>query len=284
MNNADIWAIGDLQGCCAPLTQLLAQPELSSDPHSRFWYAGDLVNRGPQSLATLRRVISLGERAVAVLGNHDLHLLATAAGVRKLAKSDTLEEILSAPDAPELIEWLRYRPLAHYEQNHLLVHAGILPQWDVAKTLALAAEVQQALRGPQWRKTLQKMYGQTPSSWDDHLKGSQRIRVIVNALTRMRFCTPEGRMEFATKTPPDACPLGLMPWFDVPERATANVTVIFGHWSSLGLMLRDKVICLDTGCVWGGSLTAMRLRDRKIIQVPCGRLSPSAARATICAG
>jgi bis(5'-nucleosyl)-tetraphosphatase (symmetrical) len=273
MSKGDIWAIGDLQGCCTPFTQLMAHPELASDPHTRFWYAGDLVNRGPQSLATLRLVISLGERAVAVLGNHDLHLLGTAAGARKLSKSDTLEEILSAPDAADLIDWLRHRPLAHYEQGHLLVHAGILPHWDVAKTLSLAAEVQQALRGPQWRKTLQKMYGNAPPLWDDGLKGGKRIRVIVNALTRMRLCTPAGSMEFATKAAPGTCASGLVPWFDAPNRATANVTVIFGHWSSLGLMLRDNVVCLDTGCVWGGSLTAMRLRDHKIIQVPCGPLS-----------
>jgi len=257
----------------------MAHPELAGDPHVRFWYAGDLVNRGPQSLATLRRVISLGERAMAVLGNHDLHLLATAAGARKLSKSDTVEEILLAPDAADLIDWLRHRPLVHYEQGHLLVHAGILPAWDVAKTLALAAEVQQALRGPQWRKALQKLYGNVPTAWDDNLKGSKRVRVIINALTRMRLCTPAGQMALTTKAPPSACPPGLVPWFDVPARATADVTVIFGHWSTLGLMLRDNAVCLDTGCVWGGSLTAMRLRDRKIIQVQCAEfLTPRTVR------
>lgn len=269
MSKGDIWAIGDLQGCCEPFTQLMAHPDLAGDPNARFWYAGDLVNRGPQSLATLRRVLNLGERAVAVLGNHDLHLLAAAAGVRKLSKSDTLTEILLAPDAADLIDWLRYRPLAHYEQGHLLVHAGILPQWDVAKTLSLANEVQQALRGPQWHKALKKMYGNGPPAWDDGLKGSKRVRVIINALTRMRLCTPAGQMEFTTKKAPGAGPAGLIPWFDAPKRATAEVTVLFGHWSTLGLMLRDNVVCLDSGCVWGGSLTAMRLRDRKIVQVQC---------------
>jgi bis(5'-nucleosyl)-tetraphosphatase (symmetrical) len=273
MNHGDIWAIGDLQGCCTPFTQLMAHPELADDPHARFWYAGDLVNRGPESLATLQRVIRLGERAVTVLGNHDLHLLATAAGVRKLSKSDTLEEILLAPDAADLIDWLRHRPLAHYEQGHLLVHAGTLASWDVAKTLSLAAEVQQALRGPQWRKALQKIYGNTPTSWNDDLKGGKRLRVIINALTRMRLCTPAGHMDFTTKVAPDACSPSLIPWFDVPKRATAGVTVIFGHWSTLGLLLRENVVCLDTGCVWGGLLTAMRLRDRKLIQVSCSPLS-----------
>ncbi len=269
--NGSIWMIGDVQGCCSPLDRLLSHPDLVGDPLSRFWFAGDLVNRGPQSLDTLRRIIDLGDRATVVLGNHDLHLLATAAGVRKPSKSDTLEPILRAPDAADLINWLRARPLAHFEQNHLLVHAGTLAKWDVAKTLSLAGEVQDALRGPNWQKALQKMYGNEPATWKEDHKGGKRMRVIINALTRMRLCTPNGHMEFATKVTPGAWPPGLVPWFDVPNRATRDVTTVFGHWSTLGLLQRPDVICLDTGCVWGGSLTALRLQDRKLVQVKCSQ-------------
>jgi len=260
-----------VQGCCSPLDRLLSHPDLVGDPKSRFWFAGDLVNRGPQSLETLRRIIDLGDRATVVLGNHDLHLLAAAAGVRKPSKSDTLESILRAPDATDLLNWLRFRPLAHFEQNHLLVHAGTLAKWDVAKTLALAGEVQDALRGPNWQKALQKMYGNEPATWKEDHKGGKRMRVIINALTRIRLCTPNGHMEFATKVTPGAWPPGLVPWFDVPNRATRNVTTVFGHWSTLGLLQRPDVICLDTGCVWGGSLTALRLQDRKLVQVKCSQ-------------
>jgi bis(5'-nucleosyl)-tetraphosphatase (symmetrical) len=266
--SAPIWMIGDLQGCCEPLERLLSHPELR-DPKARFWFAGDLVNRGPSSLATLRRVIGLGDRALAVLGNHDLHLLAAAAGVRRPGKSDTINEILDAPDARELIDWLRFRPLAHYEQGHLLVHAGTLHKWDVAKTLALAGEVQDALRGPNWQKLLEKMYGNEPVAWREEYRGGKRLRVIINALTRMRACTFAGRMELTVKAAPSAWPSGLIPWFDVPKRATRDVTVVFGHWSTLGLLMRPDVICLDTGCVWGGKLTAVRLQDHQVVQVKC---------------
>lgn len=271
MKGSSIWMIGDLQGCCEPLERLLSHPDLVGEPDSRFWFAGDLVNRGPQSLATLRRVIGLGDRAVAVLGNHDLHLLAAAAGVRRPGKSDTIDEVLRAPDARDLIDWLRFRPLAHFEQGHLLVHAGTLAKWDAAKTLSLAGEVQDALRGPNWQRALQKMYGNQPVAWSDHFDGSKRLRVIINALTRMRLCTPSGRMDFETKVASGSWPSGLIPWFDVPKRATRDITVVFGHWSTLGLLLRPDVICLDTGCVWGGMLTALRLQDRKMVQVKCAR-------------
>jgi bis(5'-nucleosyl)-tetraphosphatase (symmetrical) len=268
---ASIWMIGDLQGCCEPLERLLTHPALVGEPDSRFWFAGDLVNRGPQSLPTLRRVMALEDRAVAVLGNHDLHLLAAAAGVRRPGKSDTIQDILDAPDCAQLIDWLRWRPLAHFEQGHLLVHAGTLAKWDVAKTLSLASEVQDALRGPNWQRALQKMYGNQPVVWSEDFHGGKRLRVIINALTRMRLCTHSGHMEFATKVAPGAWPPGLIPWFDVPKRATRDVTVVFGHWSTLGLLLRKDVICLDTGCVWGGMLTALRLHDRKLVQVSCGK-------------
>ncbi|CAM4253961.1 symmetrical bis(5'-nucleosyl)-tetraphosphatase [Bordetella muralis] len=271
MTGGSIWMIGDVQGCCAPLEQLLSHPDISSEPDAHFWFAGDLINRGPQSLASLRRIIAMGDRAISVLGNHDLHLLAAAAGVRKPSKSDTIDEILDAPDAEELIDWLRFRPLAHFEHDHLLVHAGVLAKWDVAKTLALAGEVETMLRGPNWRKALQKMYGNEPTHWKDGHTGGKRLRVIINALTRMRLCTPRGHMEFNTKVAPGAWPAGLVPWFDVKGRQTRDVTIVFGHWSTLGLLVRPDVICLDTGCVWGGELTAMRLQDRKLVQIKCSQ-------------
>ena len=264
-----IWAIGDVQGCCASLDDLLARPGLEDDPNAEFWFAGDLINRGPASLASLRRIMALGDRAVSILGNHDLHLLAAVAGVRRPSKSDTLDDILTAPDKDDLIDWLRHRPLAHFDAGHLMVHAGVLAKWDVAKTLSLAGEVQNALRGPHWHRALQKMYGNEPVQWKDDFKGGKRLRVIINALTRMRLCDKSGHMDFTAKVAPGALPPGLMPWFDVPHRATRHVPIVFGHWSTLGLLLRPDVVCLDTGCVWGGQLTAMRLDDRKLEQVQC---------------
>jgi len=271
----DTWIIGDLQGCCASLQALLAHPDIAGDPQARFWFAGDLVNRGPDSLGALRTVIALGERATAILGNHDLHLLATAAGVRPPGKSgahgDTLDDILNAPDADQLIDWLRQRPLAHYEHHHLLVHAGVLACWTVTKTLELAQEVETALRGPDWKRHLKHMHGNKPVNWKESYQGDKRLRVIINALTRMRMCGPDGDMDLKFKGEP-VSGLDQMPWFDVPDRATRNdVTVVFGHWSALGLLNRPDVVCLDTGCVWGGKLTAMRMSDRKIVQVACAQ-------------
>lgn len=271
MSSSDIWMIGDVQGCCGPLDALLEQPELTADPAARYWFAGDLINRGPQSLAALRRIRDMEERSVSILGNHDLHLLAAAAGVRRPSKNDTIDEILNAPDANELIDWLRFRPLAHFEYDHLMVHAGVLAKWDVAKTLSLAGEVQEALRSANWQKRLQKMYGNEPVHWKDEFEGAKRLRVIINALTRMRLCTAKGLMDFSAKALPGDPPPGLMPWFDVPKRATRDVTVVFGHWSTLGLLLREDVICLDSGCVWGGQLTAVRLQNRHVVQVKCSQ-------------
>jgi len=264
-----IWMIGDVQGCGTPLDALLRHPEIDQ-PGSRFWFAGDLVNRGPQSLASLRRIKALGDRAISILGNHDLHLLAVSAGIRAPSKNDTIQEILDAPDAQELIDWLRNRPLAHFEAGHLMIHAGVLHKWTAQKTLALATEVETVLRGKNWQKGLQKMYGNEPVQWRDDLTGSKRIRIIINALTRMRMCTIKGEIDLNSKASPRTQRNStLMPWFDVPGRATRDVTVVFGHWSTLGLMVRPDTICLDTGCVWGGQLTAMRLQDRRIIQIPC---------------
>ena len=274
MSQPSIWMIGDIQGCCSSLDELLAHPEIAQDANARFWFAGDIINRGPQSLTTLRRLMALEERSVAILGNHDLHLLAIAAGVRRPGKNDTLLEVLDAPDANEIIDWLRQRPLAHFEAGHLMVHAGVLAKWDVSKTLQLAHEVETSLRGNNWQKVLQKMYGDEPDHWKDDHSGGKRFRVIVNALTRMRMCTLKGRMVLAIKSAPNHRNQGLVPWFDVPDRATREVTVVFGHWSTLGLVLRSDVICLDTGCVWGGSLTALRLQDRKLVQISCRQSAP----------
>jgi len=263
--------IGDLQGCLASLRELLT----AASAKGRLLFLGDLVNRGPSSLETLRFVRDLGDRAVALLGNHDLHLLAVAAGIRPLHHNDTLQEILDAPDRGPLLDWLRARPLAHMEAGALFVHAGVLPQWTVAKTLALAAEVQACLRGPDDKSFLRQMYGNAPARWDDGLVGADRLRCVINALTRVRFVSADGTMDFKVKEGASAAPPGYVPWFDHPDRAThparGGVPVVFGHWSTLGLLDRPDAVCLDTGCVWGGKLTAMRWPVRTLVQVTCPR-------------
>ena len=260
-------AIGDLQGCDAPLAGLLAACD--PDGASPLWFAGDLVNRGPDSLAALRRVRALGERATTVLGNHDLHLLAVVAGARPANRSDTLGPLLAAEDRHALVDWLRERPLAHFADGHLLVHAGVFPAWTPEHAVDLAAEVGAVLRGPHWGDFLHTMYGNWPDRWDDGLTGDDRLRAIVNALTRIRFVDATGRMDFSVKEGAGAAPPGLMPWFDAPDRRSAGTPVVFGHWSTLGLVLRPDLVALDTGCVWGGALTAVRLADRQVFQVPC---------------
>lgn len=262
------YAIGDLQGCYQSLVNLLDRIKTNT-PDAHLIFVGDLVNRGPQSLATLRLIRALGDRAQALLGNHDLHLLAAAHGIRKLHKSDTLDEILDAPDREELLDWLRHRPLALLQQNHLFLHAGVLPQWSASQTLALAQEVEGVLRGPQWLDFLREMYGDQPARWNNLLQGNDRLRCIVNALTRLRFCTEDGTMEFNAKESAGNGLPGYLPWFDVPQRQTQDVTVVCGHWSTMGLVLRPNLIGLDTGCVWGDKLTAIRLADRMLLQVSC---------------
>lgn len=262
-----IWAIGDIQGCTAELRALLALPELQSA--AEVWFAGDLVNRGPDSLGALRLIMSMGKRARVVLGNHDLHLLAVAAGVRKHGRSDTFGDVLDAPDATDLIDWLRQQPLLVRAHGHVLVHAGILPAWTLEQAQALAGEIETALRGPDWRQAMDDLYGERPLAWDESLHGPARMRVIVNALTRMRYCrAADGSMDFRHKGKLRDIP-GLLPWFEIPARRDPSEPVIFGHWSVLGLHMRDDAVCLDTGCVWGRSLTAMRLHDRRIIQHDC---------------
>jgi bis(5'-nucleosyl)-tetraphosphatase (symmetrical) len=262
------YAIGDCQGCHAKLSELLARIHLAS-ANPTLLFVGDLVNRGPQSLATLREIRALGAAAQVVLGNHDLHLLAAAHGIRKTHRSDTLDDILAAPDRDELLDWLRHRPMAWFGHEHLMVHAGVMPQWTVEQTLDLAHEVETVLRGPRWVDFLRKMYGNTPAKWNNRLKGADRLRCIVNALTRMRFCSIDGSMEFGTVEAAAGAPAGFMPWFDVPGRKTEGVTVVFGHWSTLGLTIRTNLLGIDTGCVWGGKLTAVCLEDRSVLQVDC---------------
>ena len=264
---AALFAIGDLQGCGAQLDALLAR--LPAD--AQLIFVGDIVNRGPQSLHCLREVKALADagRAIALLGNHDLHLLAVAAGIRPAHDDDTLGEILDAPDRDALLDWLRARPLAHHEAGALFVHAGVLPQWTVTQTLALAGEVQVRLRAPDYRDFLASMYGNRPARWHDTLAGADRLRCIINALTRLRFVDASGTMEFSVKEGAAAAPAGFAPWFDHPQRATRDTPVVFGHWSTLGFMDRPDAVCLDTGCVWGGALTAISWPGRQRIAVDC---------------
>lgn len=250
--------IGDVQGCDEALGRLLDNIAFSPS-RDTLVLLGDLVNRGPQSLAVLRRLMALDNAAECLLGNHDLHLLAVAHGVRKPHRNDTLDDILKAPDRNRLLDWVRSRPMALQREGWLMVHAGVLPQWDAAKTLALAGELEAALRSPDWGVFLHGMYGNQPDFWSDSLRGVERLRVIVNALTRLRFCSAQGVMEFDAKDSADQAPKGYLPWFDVPGRRTLGTPIAFGHWSTLNRLQRPGLLALDTGCVWGGCLTAARL-------------------------
>lgn len=266
-----IYAVGDIQGCYNELEQMLEL--ISFDKKSdQLWLVGDLVNRGADSLAVLRLVESMGDAAITVLGNHDLHLLAVAAGVAELHHGDTLDEILAAPDRDELLTWLRQQRMLHVQDNHVLLHAGLLPAWSVPRAQSLALEVEQQLRGDNYATFLKKMYGNTPDRWDESLSGYERLRVITNALTRMRICTNQGVMDFKFKGEVKDVPGDYLPWYEVPSRANAEATVVFGHWSALGLIIKPNVIALDTGCLWGNALSAIRLHDRKIFQVKCSKL------------
>ncbi len=272
------YAIGDVQGCADELRALIERIRFSPD-RDQLWLVGDLVNRGPRSLQTLRYVRSLGDSAVAVLGNHDLHLLALALGGREPARrGDTLDEVLAAPDRDKLLEWLLHRPLAHFDGGDLLVHAGLVPQWSVARTLALAREVESALRREP-RAFLQQMYGDRPDCWSEDLEGMDRLRFVVNVLTRLRVCTADGRVDLKMKGPPGRARSEFRPWFELPERASRDARIIFGHWSALGYVNAHGVIGLDTGCVWGGALTAMSLdAEETPVSLPCaGYQAPDAS-------
>lgn len=265
------YLIGDLQGCCDAFERLLAEIGFSPSRDS-LTVLGDLVNRGPQSLAVLRRMRALGAAAEALLGNHDLHLLAVAEGVRPEHRSDTLREILDAPDREAWIEWVRARPLALERHGWLCVHAGVAPAWTAFKTLALAAEVEAMLRGPDLAGFLPRMYGNQPARWDEALDGNDRWRFVINVLTRIRFVDAEdGTLDFTVKEGAGAAPPGLVPWFEAPGRASEGTSIAFGHWSTLGLINRPELLSLDTGCVWGGSLTAVRVDGgrREVVQVAC---------------
>ncbi len=269
-----IYALGDVQGCYDEMQRLL--DTLAFDPsRDTLWLVGDLVNRGSQSLEVLRFVKSLGDRAVTVLGNHDLHLLVVAAGVRRPHTGDTLDAILNASDRDELLDWLRRQRLMHTGSGHAMVHAGLLPQWSISQAMTLAGEVEQALSGEGYAEFLQRMYGNTPASWSEQLQGHDRLRVIVNAMTRLRLCTPDGVMEFSHKTGLEGAPAGYLPWFDVTERASRDTPIVFGHWAALGLKLRTDLLGLDSGCVWGRRLSAMRLEDRKLFQCDCSAVRTS---------
>ena len=266
------YAIGDLQGCYDPFRRLL--DKIKFDPNKdTLWLTGDLVSRGPKSRKTLRFVRSLGDAAIAVLGNHDLHLIAVASGVQKAGDyHSSLEKILQKDDCDELIDWLRHRPLAHYDKalNTLMVHAGLPPQWTIDMTLANAARVERKLRGKRYVEFLENMYGNKPSKWSNKLAGNERRRFIVNALTRTRMLRDDA-LDFSHKGPRDGAAKGLVPWFDARKPKWRGTRIVFGHWSALGLILKDQLIAIDTGCVWGRQMSAVRLdREPTVVQVQCG--------------
>lgn len=260
------YAIGDIQGCHQEFVELLERVNFRPGP-DRLWLVGDLVNRGPQSLEVLRHVYHLGDAVRCVLGNHDLHLIMLAEGCSRLRADDTLGDILQAPDREELLRWLRAQPLLYREGRHVMVHAGLLPQWTVTQAAALAAEVAQALQAADYRDFLANLWGSEPAAWQDELRGWARLRVIVNAMTRLRFCTPTGVMEFKAKGPPHHPPAGCLPWYAVAGRHSLDHVLLTGHWSALGLRITEQHLALDTGCLWGRSLTAVRLEDRAVFQV-----------------
>lgn len=260
------YAIGDIQGCYHAFQALLQRIEFNPEIDT-LWLVGDLVNRGSGSLEVLRWCYQHQKNIKTVLGNHDLHTLAVTHNIRPPLRSDTLQTIIDAQDAKVLLDWLRHQPLMVANEAYVMVHAGLLPQWKISEALVYAKEVEDALRSENYLDFLANMYGNMPNAWHADLTGYGRLRAITNALTRMRVCTPEGTLDFDFKGQLKDVPKGLMPWFDVPNRASADVPIIFGHWSALGLYQRDNVYALDTGCLWGGKLTAMCLGTKKITQV-----------------
>lgn len=263
-----IYAIGDVQGCLASLQQLLAQIRFKPD-RDRLWFVGDLVNRGSDSLGVLRYVKRLGPAAVTVLGNHDLFLLAAASGIATPRAMDTIQPVLTAPDRDELLAWLRCQPLLYREGPFVMVHAGLLPQWTIEQAEGLAQEVETALSGPAYQELLRASFGSPSVQWSDGLTGLPRLASLTHVFTRLRTCTADGMMNASYNGPPDHAPSGFLPWFQVPTRRSSEATIVCGHWAALGLYLSDNVLALDSGCVWGRELTAIRLEDREVFQVPC---------------
>ena len=267
-----IYLIGDVQGCDAALARLLERIAFSPS-RDTLYLLGDLVNRGPDSAGVLRRIMALGASAHCLLGNHDLSLLAVAHGLRAPHRNDTMDSVLRSPNREAMLDWLRHQRMAIRAGGWLMVHGGVLPQWDADQVLQLAGEVETVLRGAGLVDFLATMYGNEPSQWDDSLQGADRLRLIVNALTRLRFCTPEGRMDLKASGGVAGAPAGYLPWFDVPARRTAGVPIAFGHWSTLGFLQRPNLLSLDTGCVWGGCLSAVRLAEdgvaHELVQVEC---------------
>ncbi len=269
------YAIGDVQGCLVALKRLVDR--IAFDPNQdRLWFVGDLVNRGPDSLGVLRFAKSLGKAAITVLGNHDLHALALAHNIIPHRPKDTLTELLSAPDREELFDWLRHRPLMYLENNHALLHAGLLPQWTLAEARELASEVEEVLRSDNVQLFLRALYEHDgfASHWDESLTGLARLRMITRVLTRMRVCSPDGRMELTYKGPPDQSPKGFIPWFQISHRKSTDGVIVCGHWSALGVHLDENLVALDSGCVWGGALSAIRLENRQVFQVTCRKFEP----------
>jgi len=266
-----IYAIGDIQGCLAPFRRLLDQ--ISFDPRTdRLWLAGDLVNRGPDSLALLRLVRSLGDAVRIVLGNHDLFLLAAAEGITTVRPKDTIDDVLEAEDCGELIAWLRRRPLHHREGSFLMVHAGLLPQWTINESVGFACEVEVVLSGSDYRTLLHSLFHGPAPQWNPSLSGLERLVSITRVLTKLRTCTPTGEMT-GFSGPPEQAPAGYLPWFQIPHRCNTDGTIICGHWAALGLRLEPNLLAIDSGCVWGRQLTAVRLEDRTVFQVNCSTRS-----------
>ena len=271
-------AIGDVQGCYDQLMRLLERAGYD-EKRDVLWFVGDLVNRGPQSAQTVRFDLhaAIRERVEALTREDMATLWETLPEPASLPGSDTFDELLAAPDRDELLDWLRFQKMMHAGEGYAMVHAGLAPQWSVARALALAREVEMALQGPGYREFLANMYGNEPTRWSDDLTGYARLRVIVNAMSRMRLVTPDGAMEFSHKTGLAGLPAGYQPWYDAPARASRGERVIFGHWAALGLLVREDVVCLDSGCVWGRALTALRLEDRRIYQLECPELEGTAS-------
>ena len=259
------YAIGDVQGCSTQLNQLVDR--INFDPTAdRLWFVGDLVNRGPNSLEVLRYIKQLGSAAQIVLGNHDLFLLAVAEDIVALRPKDTIQDVLAAEDRAELVDWLRHQPLHYRERSFFMVHAGLLPQWTIDETVNLAREVEAVLSGPNYRIVLQALFRGLSSRWDPALIGDERLASITRVLTRLRTCTPTGEMS-GFSGPPDQAPAGYLPWFRIPNRKSVDATVICGHWAALGLHLEPNLLAIDSGCVWGRQLTAIRLEDHTVFQV-----------------